>query len=133
MLASKKIGFGVNRSKFLSSVESYSNMARSIAREVLQAIFFVRRGSPASVIRKDIAPKIDAIHAMFKLDVGKALIEKDHPVGKEYERPISQAQVCFFPMQGVQCETIVKTETGSASLQFRNALGKSKLLCVVLP
>ena len=55
-------GFGVNRSKFLSIVESYSNMASSIAREVLRAIFFAPRGSPASVISKNIAPKINAMH-----------------------------------------------------------------------
>ena len=77
------------------------------AREVLQAIFFVPRGSPASVIRKDIAPKINAIHAIFKLDVGKALMEKDHLVGKEYEWLVGGAQVRCFPLPGVQSETIV--------------------------
>ena len=54
------------------------------------AIFFAPRGSLASksLIRKDIAPKIDAIHAMFKLGVGKAFIDKNHPVGKEYKWPV---------------------------------------------
>ena len=108
-------------------------MARSIAREVLQAIFFAPRGSPASVIRKDIAPKIDAIHTMYKLDVGKAIIDMDHPVGKEYEWPIGWAQVLFFPLPGVHCETIVKTDRGSASLHFLDALGKSKVFSVALP
>ena len=97
------------------------------------AIFLAPRGSSASVIRKDIAPKIDAIHTMFKLDVGKAIIDKDHPVGKEYEWPIGWAQVRFFPLPGVHCETIVKTETGSASLHFLDALGKSKVFSVALP
>ena len=32
---------------------------------------------------KEIAPKIDAIHEMFKLGVGKALVDMDRPVGKE--------------------------------------------------
>ena len=126
-------GFGVNRAKFFNGVESYSNVARGVAREVLQAVFFAPRGSPASIIRKEIAPKIDAIHEMFKLDVGKALIDKDHPVGKEYEWPVGGAQVRFFPLPGVQGETIVKFEPTSASLQFLEALGKSKILSVVLP
>ena len=50
---------------------------------------------------KEIAPKIDAIHEMFKLDVGKALIDKDHPVGKEYEWPVGGT------LPGVQGKTIV--------------------------
>ena len=33
---------------------------------------------------------------MFKLDVGKALIYKNHPVGKEYEWPVGWAQDRFF-------------------------------------
>ena len=78
-------------------------MARSIAREHLQAISLAPRGSPASVIRNDIAPKIHASHVMF---VGKTLIEKDHPVCKEYEWPIGWAQVRFFPLPGVHGETI---------------------------
>ena len=32
-----------------------------------------------------------------------------------------------------QGETVVKFETGSASLQFLDALGKSKILSVALP
>ena len=109
-------------------------MARTLAREVLQAIFFAPRGAAAPTIKKDFAPKIDAIHAMFKLDVGKALIDKDHPVGREYEWPIGGGQLRFFSLLGTQGETIVKTATGSASLQlFLQALGKSKVLSVALP
>ena len=80
-----------------------------------------------SAIRKDIVPKVDAIHEMFKLEVGKALIDKDHAVGKEYEWPVGNAQIRFFPMPGAQGETIVKAEPCSASLQFLDALGKSKV------
>ena len=88
-------GFEVDRAKFLNSVESYSNVASGVAREVLQAVFFAPRGSPASIIRKEIAPKIDAIHKMFKLDVVKALIDKNHPVGKEDEWPVGGDQLRF--------------------------------------
>ena len=125
-------GFGANRAKFFNNVESYAAVARGVAQEVLQAIFFAPRGSPASLIRKNIAPKIDAIHAMFKLDVGKALID-NHPVVKEYEWPLGGAQVHFFSLPGAQGETIVKTETGTASLRFLEALGKSKVLSDALP
>ena len=108
-------------------------MASTHAREVLQAIFFAPRGAAAPTIKKDIAPRIDAIHEMFKLDVGKALIDKDHPVGMEYEWPIGGGQIRFFPLPGTQGEGIVKTATGSASLQCLEALGKSKVLSVAWP
>ena len=64
---------------------------------------------------------------MFKLDVGKGLIDNDHPVGREYEWLIGGGKILFFPLPGTQGETIVKTATGSASLQFLEALGKSKV------
>ena len=74
---------------------------------------------------------------MYKLDVGKALIDKNHcachPVGKEYEWPVGGAQIRFFPWPGAQGETIVMTKTGSASLQYLDVLGKSKVLSVALP
>ena len=54
---------------------------------------------------------------MFEQDVGTALIDKDHPVGKEYEWPVGNAQIQFFPMQGAQGETIVKAEQDSASVK----------------
>ena len=58
-------------STVLTDNDSYSNVASGVAWEVLQAVFFAPRGSPASIIRKEIAPKnrakIDAIHEMFKL------------------------------------------------------------------
>ena len=130
-LQDNSIGFGVNRSEFLSSVETYYGQARSTAREVLQALFFAP--SLPSLIKKDIAPKVDAIHEMFKLEVGKALIDKDPPVGKEYEWPVGNAQIRFFPMPGAQGETIVKAELGSASLQYLGALGKPKVLSVAFP
>ena len=81
-------GFRVNRANY---VECYSHVARGVAREVLQAVFVDPRGLLAPIIRKEIAPKVDAIHEMFKLDVCKALIDKDHPVGKEYEWPAGGA------------------------------------------
>ena len=71
-------GFGVNRAKVFNSVENYSNVACGVARGVLQAVFFAPRGSPASFIRKEIAPKIDSIHEMFKLDVGIATWQGPH-------------------------------------------------------
>ena len=49
----------------------------------------------SSGFRKEIAPKIDAIHKIFKLDVVKALIDKDHPVGKEDEWPVGGDQLRF--------------------------------------
>ena len=72
---------------------------------------------------------------MFKLDVqvSKALIDKDHSVGKEYKWPVGSAQVRFFPLPGVQGETFVKFEPASAALQSLEALSKSKVLSVVLP
>ena len=48
-------GFGANQAKFFNSAESYSNVASGLALEVLQAIFFEPTGSPASLIRTDIA------------------------------------------------------------------------------
>ena len=66
---------------------------------------------------------------MFKVDVGKALIDKNHPGGKEYKWPVGWR----FPLAGAQGETIVTTETGSASLEFLEALGKSQVLPVALP
>ena len=132
-LQENSLVFGVNRTKILSCIDSYANMASTHAREVLQAIFFAPRGAAAPTIKKDIAPRIDAIHEMFKLDVGKALIDKDHPVGMEYELPIGGGQIRFFSLTGTQGETVVKTATGSASLQLLEALGKSKILSVALP
>ena len=55
-------GFRVNLAKFFNFVECYSNVARGVALEVLQAVFVAPRGSPAPIIRKEIAPKMDAIH-----------------------------------------------------------------------
>ena len=90
------LGFGVNRIEFLSGIDSYANMAHSLAKEILQAFYFAHRGAAAPTIKKDIAPNIDAIHAMFKLDVGKALIDKDHPVGMEYEWLVAAGQIRVF-------------------------------------
>ena len=101
-LKENPMGFGVNRTKFLNGIDSYSNFARSLAREVLQEIFFAPRGSPAPTIKKEIASKIDYIHAMFKLEVGKALIDKDHPVGREYQWPVAGRQIRFFSLPGGQ-------------------------------
>ena len=63
-LQENPLGFGVNRTKVLSSIDSFANMARTLTREVLQAIFFAPRGAAAPTIKKDIAPKIDAIHTI---------------------------------------------------------------------
>ena len=127
-------GFGANRAKFVSIMDTYSNQARGIAREVLHSIFFVPRGSPAPFIKKEIAARVDAIHNMFKLRAGEALIGSDHPVGREYEWPLAGMPIRFFPLPpGSECETIVKTAEGSASLQFLDALGKYHVVLVSLP
>ena len=44
---SPPLGFGVNRTKFLShgGIDCYANIARTIARDVHQAIFFSRSGT----------------------------------------------------------------------------------------
>ena len=105
-LKENPMGFGVNRTKFLNGIDSYSNLARSLAREVLQAIFFAPRASPAPTIKKEIASKIDYIHAMFKLEVGKALIDKDHPVGREYQWPVAGGQIRFFPLPAGQARQL---------------------------
>ena len=43
-------GFGINRAKFFNCVESYSNVARGVAREVLQAVFFAPRDLAALIV-----------------------------------------------------------------------------------
>ena len=43
-------GFGINRAKFFNCVESYTNVASGVAREVLQAVFFAPRDLAAPIV-----------------------------------------------------------------------------------
>ena len=43
-------GFRINRAKFFNCVESYSNVARGVALEVLQAVFFAPRDLEAPIV-----------------------------------------------------------------------------------
>ena len=128
-MAINPTGFGANRAKFVAGVETYSSQARGIARDVLHAIFFTPRGSPPPFIKQEIAARVDAVHDMFKLKTGEALIDREHPVGKEYDWPVGGSAIRFFPLPpGAECKTIVKPVAGSATLDFLEALGKSQVL-----
>ena len=72
---------------------------------------------------------------MFKLDVGKALIVKDHPMGREWEWPVAACQTAnpLFSIAGKPGRDYCEDWTGSASLHFLEALGNSKILSVALP
>jgi len=127
-------GFGTNRAKFISILDTYTHQARGVARDVLHSVFFVARGSPPPFIKKEIAARIDSIHEMLKLKAGEAVIGCEHPVGREYDWPLAGMPIRFFPLPpGSECETIVKPAEGSASLQFLEALGTYHVVFVSLP
>ena len=85
------------------------------------------RGAPSDVIREDIRARVDTIHAMLGLAKDKALIRQGHPLLGEYSAPSSSCFLRFFPKDGKGATTIVRPTQDSESLQFLEALGKTRI------
>ena len=92
--SSATFGFLLNVGSFLSVLDSYQQMAKNLAREILHA----PRGD--ADIPQAIAGRIDYLHQILGLYNDEALCGKEHPVCKEYPNPGGRAALRFSPKGG---------------------------------
>ena len=96
--SSATFGFLLNVGSFLSVLDTYQQMAKNLAREVLHATFFMPRGD--ADIPQAIAGRIDYLHQMLGLQNDEALCGKEHLVCKEYPNLGGRAALRFSPKGG---------------------------------
>lgn len=121
-----RAGFLLNQASFRESLDTYQNMAKDFAREVLHILFFEPRGH--ADIPKSLQSRIDFLHEMLGLENDETLCGEEHPVAKEYDKPSRHAAIRFFPKSGNDGKTIVDMSDGSQSALFVAALGKTQLI-----
>ena len=96
--SSATFGFLLNVGGFLSVLDTYQQMAKNLAREVLHATFFMPRGD--ADIPQAIAGRIDYLHQMLGLQNDEALCGKEHLVCKEYPNLGGRTALRFSPKGG---------------------------------
>ena len=126
-IANNKAGFALNRASFGSALNTYYATSRCIAREILHVIFFETRGAPSNIIKEDVRARVDTIHEMLGLAKDQALFQRGHPLVAEYQAPTAGYALRFFPSEGKGATTIARPEQGSETLQFLEALGKTRI------
>jgi len=131
LIDENKAGFALIRTAFASAFVTYQTQARSIARDILQLVFFVRRGSPRDIIKQEVRERIDTIHELLGLDEGQACIGPGHPLLGEYAPVPTDCRLRFFPESGLNGVTIAKASEGSETHAFIEALGKQHCKCPV--
>jgi hypothetical protein len=122
-----KAGFALNRASFGSAMNTYYGTLRSIARDILHAIFFQARGAPSDVIKEEVRARVDTIHEMLGLGKDEAVIRKGHPLLGEYPAHTAGYALRFFPTEGKGAVTIARPDPGSETNQFLEALGKAQI------
>jgi hypothetical protein len=125
LISQKKTGFAVIRNPFGVAFSNYQYTARTFAREFMHITFFVSRDAPRDLIKEDILKRMDTIHEFLGLENGQALMGRGHPLVTEYGQLPEDYHLRFFPADGKNGETIANTTSGSAFLQFIEALGNA--------
>ena len=80
-IAANHSGFLVNLGSFRAVLDTYQGMAKTFARDVLHATFFLPRGD--ADVPQAITGRIDYLHQMVGLQTNKALCDEFHSVCKE--------------------------------------------------
>ena len=83
----------MNLGSFSAVLDTYQGMAKTTARDVLHATFYLPGGD--ADVPQDIAGRIDYLHQMLGLQTNEALCDELHPVCEEYQKQGCRAALQF--------------------------------------
>ena len=98
---------------------TYYTTARSYTADILHAIFSTPRGAGTDFP----AGKIDECHRLLGLSQQEALLDKAHPLCREYPSAPGRGIVRIFPSKGVGA-ALKQQDKDSETAKFLNALGE---------
>ena len=110
------------RGRVTGLLTTYYTTARSYTADILHAIFSTPRGAGTD----SPAGKIDECHKLLGLSQQEALLDKAHPLCREYPSAPGGGIVRIFPSKGVGTGQVLskQQDKDSETAKFLNALGE---------